>query len=296
MVTVNERARTVATEAYGAWHGPDSDIVSQRAGFDNMLPDPAPDVTVAEATVGGVSGRWVEAPGSGSTVALYVHGGGGVLGSSYAYRDLTSRIARAAGARVFVPDYALAPENPYPAGFDDVRSVYSALVTEHGTDPADLVVVGDSAGGGIAVAVVAALAEFDLPRPACVVVVSPFADLTISGESMSTRAEFDPLVTKATAETMSAVYLNGNDPRDPKLSPIFADFTGFPPFLVQVGECEVLFDDSRRLVDAVEAAGGIAEVQVGEGMVHDYHMWPHELPEAEKAIEAIGEFIRTHAR
>jgi acetyl esterase/lipase len=296
VVNINEKAHRVAIDAYAPWHGPENDIAAMRAGFDRMLPDPAPDVLVSEAEVGGVAGRWVEVPQSGATCVLYLHGGGGVLGSSFAYRDLASRIARAARARVFVADFALAPEHPFPAGFDDARAAYSALLDEKDVDPRDLVVVGDSAGGGIAVALVAALGEWDLPRPACVVALGPFADLTISGNSMTELADIDPLVTREASEQMSAAYLAGHDPKDPKVSAIFADFTDFPPLLVDVGECEVLLDDSRRIVEAVNRHGGKAELHVGEGLIHVYQMFAGQLPEAQESIDGIGEFIARHTR
>ncbi|MGV0739716.1 alpha/beta hydrolase [Mycobacterium syngnathidarum] len=275
MVSINEKAHRVATEAYAVWHGPDVGIAEQRAGFDAMLPR-----SPVRCHGRGVYGRWLEAPDAGPTVVLYLHGGG-VLGSSYVYRDLASRISRAARARVFVADFALAPESPFPTAFDQTRAAYTALVGETGIDPTDLVIAGDSAGAGMAIAFTASLSEWDLPRPACVVGFGPFADMTISGESMTTLAGVDPLVTRAAAEQMSAAYLAGHDPADPKVSAVFAEFTGFPPLLLDAGECEVLVDDSRRIAQAVESDGRAVELRIAEGMVHVYQMWAEQLPEAQ---------------
>ncbi|MGV0834396.1 alpha/beta hydrolase fold domain-containing protein [Mycolicibacterium thermoresistibile] len=293
---VNEEATAIAVAAYAPWHQPGIDMAGMRRGFDQMLPEPAADVSVTEGSVGGAPGRWVAVPESGEVTVLYLHGGGGTLGSSYAYRDLASRIARSGGARVFVPDYALAPENPFPAGLNDVRAAYDGLVQELGGNTEKLVVAGDSAGGGMAVSTVATVLAEKKPLPAAVVALSPFTDMTLSGESMTRFGEVDRLISRAAAEQMSGAYLAGHDPRDPRVSPVFADFTGYPPLLVQVGACELLLDDSVRLAEAVKAAGGQVELQVADGLFHVFHMFAAKLPEAQRALEDVGAFIRTHTR
>jgi acetyl esterase/lipase len=290
--TVNEAATAVALAAYATWHSPDSDLAAMRHGFDHMLPEPGADVSVTSASVGGVSGRWVQVPESGEATVLYLHGGGGLLGSSYGYRDLGSRIARFGRARVFLADYALAPERPFPAGLNDVRAAFSGLVEQLGNRTEKLIMAGDSAGGGMAVALVAALVSEGAPLPAGVVALSPFADMTLSGESMTQLAAVDQISTPAAAEQMSNAYLGGHDPHDPLVSPVFADFTGFPPLLLQVGDCETLLDDALRLAERVSAAGGQVDLQIGEGLFHVYQMFADRVPEAEQALQAVGSFIR----
>ncbi|BBZ05641.1 hypothetical protein MCHIJ_50780 [Mycolicibacterium chitae] len=290
----NEAATAIAVEAYAPWRRPDIDVAARRRGFDRMLPEPAADVSVTEDSIGGVEGRWVSVPESGEATVLYLHGGGGILGSSYGYRDLASRIARSGGARVFVPDYALAPENPFPAGLNDARAAYNALVQELGGRTEKLVMAGDSAGGGMAVSTIATVIAEKKPLPAAVVALSPFTDMTLSGESMTRFGEVDPLISRTAAEQMAGTYLAGHNARDPRVSPVFADFAGFPPLLVQVGACELLLDDSVRLAEAAKAAGGQVELHIADGLFHVFHMFAAQLPEAQQALETVGAFIRMY--
>jgi epsilon-lactone hydrolase len=292
MANVNEKAHQIAIEAH-AWNTPDLDLPGMRAGFDGMLPDPAEDVTVTEAEVGGVAGRWVEAPGAGDTVVLHVHGGGNLIGSSVSHRDLAARISRAAGARVFVADFARAPEAAFPKAFDDVVAAYRGLL-DSGVAADKIVISGDSAGGGIAVGVTSALAGEGLARPAAVVAIAPLVDWTFSGESIDGNAATDPLVSRAMVEMMAGAYLQGADPKDPRASALFADLDGFPPLLVHVADAEILLDDSRRLVEAVQGAGGQVELHVADGLFHIYHLFADKLPEAQASIDEIGRFVRTH--
>ncbi|MEU7814353.1 alpha/beta hydrolase [Pseudonocardia sp. NPDC049154] len=292
---VSQRVNAVATGRYAFMlENPELGLEDFRIGFDRMLPDPPADVVVREATVGGVSGRWIEVPESGPTTLLHMHAGGFMIGSSYSHREMASRIARAAGARVFLLDYRLAPENPYPAALDDVLAAYRGLLAE-GVSPADLVISGDSAGGGLAAAALIALRDAGDPLPAAGVLLSPWADLTLTGDSMIAHESIDPLVRKDLLEGMRQAYAAEADKADVRLSAVFADYTGIPPLLVQVGSTEVLLDDSVRIVDRALAAGVRAELQVGYEMVHVYQMFADELPEAQAAIERIGTFLRSLA-
>ncbi len=276
-----------AMGAYGAWHGPDVDLGAMRAGFDVMYPAPPSDVTVEEATVAGVRGRWISAPESGARIHVHVHGGAFMLGSSYGYRDLGARLARATQSRVFLPDYDLAPEVVFPAAFDQVV----AVVTELAATGEELVLSGDSAGGNLALAAAVALAA-DGIRPVAVVLMSPFGDLSLSGDSMTALESLDPISTRAAAEQAIALYLGGADPMDSRASAVFADLSGLPPLLVQVGSHEILLDDAVRITERARAAGVHAELQVSYQLCHVFQAFAYQFPEAQEAIDQVGAFVQ----
>jgi acetyl esterase/lipase len=292
---VSQRVNDIAQAAYGMWLGPDATIESMRVGFDAMCPEPPADATVREGTVGGVPGLWVSVPESGRTTIIHFHGGGYLIGSSRSHRDMAARIARASGASVFLADYRLAPQNASPAALDDALAAYRGLLAEDEVfDAADLVVSGDSAGGGLALALLVALRQAGEPLPATAFLCSPWADLTLSGDSMSAREAVDPLVNRELLQQMADGYVgdSGIDPADHRVSALFADLAGLPPLLVQAGTSEVLEDDAVRIVDKVLASGGEAHLQLGYEMVHVFQMFADKIPEAQAAIERIGRFVR----
>jgi epsilon-lactone hydrolase len=226
---------------------------------------------------------------------LYFHGGGYVSGSPpELYLPLAAAVALAANARVHAVDYRLAPDTRFPGAFDDCLHAYEWLVTHGGVDPQTLVLLGDSAGGNLAVAVTAAARDRGLALPARIAVISPLADLTFSGASLEERKHVDPLVTREMLESTVIEYLAGSDPRDPRCSAIFADMDGFPPMLIQVGENEILYDDAVRIRDAATAAG--VDVTF-ESCQHGFHVWPvfisAGLPESAAAIERLATFVKT---
>lgn len=188
---------------------------------------------------------------------------------------------------------ASAPESRFPAAYDDCVSAYTWLVGDGGVDPGSLFVLGDSAGGNLAVAVTVAARDRGLPLPARVSIISPFADLTFSGPSMEERRERDPYVTRALLESMATDYLGESDPADPRCSAVFADLSGLPPLLIQVGENEILYDDAVRIRDQALAAG--VDVTF-ESWQHGMHVWPvyidAGLPESAQAIEHVAAFFR----
>jgi monoterpene epsilon-lactone hydrolase len=229
---------------------------------------------------------------------VYYHGGGYVSGSPPdRYLPLAGAVALAAQARVHAVDYRLAPEARFPGAFEDCLAAYRWTVRDGGADPQTVAVLGDSAGGNLAVAVTVAARDENLPLPSCVAVISPFADLTLSGASMELRKLADPYVTRELLQSMAAEYLGGADPADPRCSAVFADLHDLPPLLIQVGEDEILFDDAARIRDAATAAGVDATFQP---WTHGIHVWPvyisAGLPESALAVEDLAAFLKVHAR
>jgi acetyl esterase/lipase len=249
------------------------------------------------SNLGGIPAVTLE-PFVGSTerTVVYLHGGGYVSGSPPdRYLPLAGAVALAANARVHVVDYRLAPEHRFPTAFEDCLAAYRWTVDR--TDPQTIAVLGDSAGGNLAVAVTVGARDEDLPLPSCLAAISPFADLTLSGASMELRKLADPYVTRARLESMATEYLDGADPADPRCSSVFADLHGLPPLLIQVGEDEILFDDAARIRDAARAAGVDTTFAP---WAHGFHVWPvyvsAGIPESALAIEELAAFLKQHAR
>jgi len=274
----------------------DLSIEEQRAqmkvGFTQFqLPT---DVRCDSVDAGGVPAEWITTPRVvAERVICYLHGGGYVLGSINTHREMVARLSRAASARVLILDYRLAPENPFPAAVDDSTAAYRWLLSV-GVDPARLVIAGDSAGGGLTVATIVALRDAGESLPRAGICLSPWVDLECLGESMITKAKIDPLVTRDDVLMLAKSYLGDTDPRMPLASPLYADLTGLPPLLIQVGTAEVLFDDATRLADHARAAGVDVTLEPWDDMIHVWHLFAAILPEGQQAIDKIGEFIRQH--
>jgi acetyl esterase/lipase len=253
---------------------------------------PAPDVRSETVDAGGVPADWIESPGADASRALlYLHGGGYVIGSVNTHRDLASRIARAAGVRALSVEYRLAPENPHPAAVEDSTAAYRWLLAR-GLEPGRVVLAGDSAGGGLVIATLLALRDAGDPLPAAGVCLSPWVDLEGTGESVSTRAELDPLIDRDILVQMGQLYLGGLDPHTPLAAPLYADLAGLPPLLIQVGTAETLLDDAARLAEKANAAGVDVTLEPWEDMIHVWQIFAAQLPEARDAIDRIGDFIR----
>lgn len=271
------------------------DLAETRArleAFAAMNPLPA-DLSVEPVSAQGVPAEWVAAPGASGSVILYLHGGGYVIGSIGTHRDIAGRISRASGARVLLAGYRLGPEHPFPAAVDDAVACYHWLLAE-GIAPANIGIAGDSAGGGLTMATLLALRDAGEELPACGVCLSPWVDLTQSGSSMTEREHLDPMVQKDTLDEMATMYLNGADPRQPLASPINGNLAGLPPLLIQVGTAETLFDDSVRLAELAGKAGVPVTFETWDDMIHVFQTFSM-LPEAQRAVARIGEFVRSHA-
>jgi len=271
-------------------------VQEQRAIFDSQTSrfQPGEDVRCQAVDAGGVPAEWITAPeAADERVIYYLHGGGYVMGSINTHREMISRLSRAAGARVLAIDYRLAPENPFPAAVEDCTAAYRWLLST-GADPARLVIAGDSAGGGLTVATLVALRDAGEPLPAAAVCLSPWVDLELLGESMTTKAEVDPLVQRDVGVQWAKAYLGDAHPRTPLAIPLYADLTGLPPLLIQVGTEESLLDDAKRLAERAKSAGVDVALEVWDDMIHVWQFFASMLPEGQQAIDRIGEFIRKH--
>ena len=252
------------------------------------------DIETERVGVNGIPAEWIIAPESQENqVILYLHGGGYLFGSARTHRVMLAHMARAAKARVLALDYRLAPEIPFPAPVEDSVSAYRWLLAE-GISAKKVVIGGDSAGGGLAVAALVALRAVGEPMPAAGVCISAWTDMESTGQSHTTNAESDPSVSKERLLKIAKVYLDGKEPTAPLASPIHADLTGLPPLLLQVGSIEVLLDDSTLLKSRAKAAGVSVEMEVWDDMPHVWHHYAPILPEARKAIGRIGEFVLEH--
>jgi acetyl esterase/lipase len=252
------------------------------------------DVSYQPINAGGVAGEWVSGANYCDTGAiLYLHGGCYATGSVDTHRDLIVRLSITASMRVLGINYRLAPMHPFPAAVEDAVAVFRWLLAS-GIDPARVALAGDSAGAGLALATTITIRDEGLPIPACVVCISPWVDLAVTGASMQSKASAGPIVSREMLLGWANLYLAGQDPRTPVASPLYADLHGLPPLLVQAGSAEVLLDDAMRLAERASAAGVNASLEVWPEMIHVWHSFAPILPEAREAIESIGRFIQSH--
>jgi acetyl esterase/lipase len=249
-------------------------------------------IKVTPSHIAGLAAEWLsDAPSEPKATILYLHGGGYVLGASATRRNLASRLAIAAGAQALVPEYRLAPEHPFPAGVQDAVAVYEALLN-NGAAASTMVVMGDSAGGGLCAALLLSLRDAGRPLPALGVLISPWTDLTLSGKSYRTRANLDPIDRLPPLRHMANCYVGSGDRTTPLASPLFGDLRGLPPLLIQVGDHEVLLDDSVAFAEKAHASGVQVQLDVWPEMWHVWHTASPALPEANEAIDRIGAYVR----
>lgn len=268
-------------------------VADLRAAMDSMmrLPMLRP-VAYAPDRVGGVPALWIGEPDPSGRVILYLHGGGYCTGSPRTHLALSGEIARIAHARVLAPDYRLAPEAPFPAAVEDAWAAYWGLLAQ-GIDPYRIVVMGDSAGGGLTVALLLALRDAGMPLPAAGVCLSPWLDLCACCSSLHANARRDYL-NEPIIRAAVQMYLGDTDPHTPLASPLHADLRDLPPLLIQVGTAEMLLDDSTRFARRAVQAGVPVELELWENMVHVWHFFhPIDLL-AQLAIRRIGAFVRAH--
>jgi epsilon-lactone hydrolase len=268
-------------------------LLDMRAKYEALAGGAAlpPDTRSERIHAGTIDAEWLIPTGAEpDRIVLFFHGGGYVIGSIATHRALAARLAHAAQARVLLPEFRRAPEDPYPAAVDDACAMYRWLLA-HGARSDRLIVAGDSAGAALAIATQLAARDAKLPLAAAIVGFSPWVDLAISGGSIKSRAAVDPCVTEDSLRDMAAAYLGKNDPRSPLASPLYADLKGLPPLLIQVGTAEVLFDDSDRLAARARAAGVSVELDAWQEMFHVWQAFAPALPEANEALDRAGAFI-----
>jgi acetyl esterase/lipase len=254
-----------------------------------MEPPPA-DVAVEEITVGGVRAERLVPPGADPTRALlYLHGGGYALGSAKAYRPFTARVAHEFGGPTVVINYRLAPEHPFPAGLEDAVAAIRALSAERGGE--QLVLCGDSAGGGLALAAMISLRDQGHPLPAAAALLSPWVDLDGAAEPNAMRAALDPIITPEAVTNLGSMYVGQGDKKNPLVSPTYANLTGLPPLLVHMGTRELQYDDALAFVEKARGAGVSVDLQIWDEMLHVFQLFP-VLPESRRALAGIAAFLR----
>ena len=255
----------------------------------------ADDVTLERVDVNGLDGEWSIAPGSdASHVLMFFHGGGYCSGSIVSHRRMVTEAGRAAGMRTLAVAYRLAPEHPFPAAYDDALTAWRFLRNQ--SIPASrLVIGGDSAGAGLAVALIRPLRDAHEELPACAWLVSPWMDLTMSGSTFASKDAVDPIIHKTYLNELADAYLPpGMDRKDPRISPLYADLRSFPPLLIQVGSAETLLDDATRFASAAGAADVPVTLEIWPHMIHAWHLWNAQLEPGRRALASAGAFIRAH--
>lgn len=264
------------------------------AAYERWVPRPPRGIETLDRDLGGVPALRVKRlVAQSDRRILFLHGGAYTTGTPTLYRHILWRFAVAADAQVAAIDYRLAPEHPFPAALDDAVAAWHGLLAE-GADPRRCAVMGDSAGGGLALALLLRLRDMGAPLPAAAVALSPWTDLAMTGKSLQRNAASDPMENPDDVPYLVACYLGDGDPRNPYASPLYGDPTGLPPSLIQVGSDEILLDDSVRMAARMKAAGCQAELEIWPRMPHVWHAFAPVMPEARRAIARIGAFVRRH--
>jgi len=252
------------------------------------------DVRVETVDANGVMAEWTDTPEADpGNVIMYLHGGGYTAGSLKSHRHMVARAGREARARTIALGYRLAPEHPFPSAVEDAVAGYRFLLSR-GFSADHIAVAGDSAGGGLTVAVLVSLRASGLPLPACAWCSSPWVDLEGTGGSMTAKAAVDPMVQQSYLIELAAAYLGGADPRSPLAAPLYADLKGLPPILIQVGSAETLLDDAVRLAGSAGAADVRVRLDVWPDMIHVWQLFYQQVAAGRRALAEAGAFIRSN--
>lgn len=254
---------------------------------------PDSSLQIKPITIGSIEAQWLfHETLESKRIILYVHGGGFIAGSMTSHRDLASRIAAACDAKVFIFNYRLAPEHPFPEGLADVRTAFEWLTRQCG-DTHDIIIMGDSAGAGLALSLLTGLLSDHCPLPVCSVLISPWIDLECKNSSHVENGNKDPMLSTDILKKTASLYTDKSLSL-PLISPINSNFTGITPILIQTGENEILLDDSKILAQKLKSAGAVFELEIWEGMFHVWHYFAKYLSEGRQAIRRIGKFVQQH--
>ena len=269
-----------------------------KGGFDiaSALSLPVPSIVEPERVdVDGVRGEWVDVSSgmNKGRVMLYLHGGGYFFGSAHSHRPLIWRFSALSSLKVLAIDYRQLPDFPYPAPLDDAFTAYQWLLKQ-GYKAENIVIGGDSAGGNLTLVMMQKIKEQRLPMPSCLILLSPWGDMSCEGESFRTNEHKDPMIPSKLLRFLSKRYVGDQDPLDPFLSPVYGDYQGFPPMLLYVGSTEVLRDDARRIASKAEDAGVFVEYKEWEKMPHVFPILATYLPEGKRAVREMAVFINEH--
>jgi epsilon-lactone hydrolase len=266
----------------------------KQAGLDVRFGIVDPVARRAPVAIGSVPGEWIDVPESRpERVLLYLHGGAFIFRFPNSHASLAARLCRRLGTRTLMVDYRLAPEHPYPAAPDDCHAAYRWLLAQ-GCDPRGIVIAGDSAGGNLTLATLHRIKAAGEPLPSCAVLMSPFVDFTLSGKSLIANEKRDPMFTLAGMVALRELYAPPERFLDPPLSPLFADFAGLPPLLLQAGSTEMLLDESTRIAARAHADGVAVEFEIWDRLPHVFQVF-QDLPQAGLAADSIARFVRKHA-
>ncbi len=274
---------------------PEMPLDEMRAMFDawgDITGEPGR-VDYIETDAGGVPALWAAPKNcAADRVLLCAHGGGYVVGSMYTHRKFYAHVAKRVGCRALIVDYRRAPESPHPGPVNDMSGSYKWLLGQ-GVRPEHVATIGDSAGGALAITMILRARELGLPPPAAAMPLSPWCDMEASGESFTTNADKDLLVTRETIEMMAGTFLGeAGNRRDPLANPLYADLAGLPPLYIQTGADETLLDDSRRLAERARQAGVDATLEIVPEMQHVFQFLAGTAPEADQAIGRLAQWVR----
>jgi acetyl esterase/lipase len=255
----------------------------------------ADDVAVTPVDLDSVPGEWSMVPSSDvSRVLLFFHGGGYCSGSILSHRRMVTEAGRAAGVRTLAVGYRLAPEHPFPAAHEDALTAWRYL-RRQGIAPAHIAVGGDSAGGNLTVTLINHLRQAGEEQPACAWLASPWTDLAMSGSTLASKAAVDPLIHKGYLEELASAYVPaGLDRKDPRISPLYCDLTGFPPVLIQVGSDETLLSDATRFAAVAGASDVAVTLEIWPHMIHAWPVWNAQLEAGRRALASAGAFMRRY--
>jgi epsilon-lactone hydrolase len=295
MLNPVERAIRRIQSVYANWNR-QTTAAQMRSDWDAAFAGCSVPVVCRGVSAGGIDAEWiVPADAPEDKAILYFHGGGFRLGSVTSHRDLIARIAEASRCRVLAINYRLAPEHRFPAALEDARTAFNWMGMQD-FKPENVALAGDSAGGNLVLTTMLGLRERGEPLPAAGVLMSPWTDLAATGESYQSRAAADPIHQRSMILSLAKAYLGeGGDDSNPLASPLYADLSRLPPLLIQAGDRETVRDDATMLAAKAKAAGVDAELQVFDGMIHVFQMFP-EIPQAGEAIASVATFLRRHLR